>query len=310
MRSAVVTGANSFIGYRLCKILAENDWKVYAVIRRDNANNTILNTYQNIKFVRCSMQDYKNLDKYIPGKCDVGIALAWNGTRGADRNNEQLQKENLHCSIECLESFIRLGCTKILTAGSQAEYGQWTKPRKVTEEDECKPNTEYGRYKHAFYCKALEMCKKKHISLVEPRFFSLYGDDDTEKTMIVSTIRNMMQNKPCELTECVQLWDFLYVDDAIKALYKLIESEKANGVYNFGSGISKPLKEFILEMKTLTKSSSVLKFGAVPYPVTGIVHTNPSIEKLCSDISWKPEVSFSEGINKVIRKQRNMLSQK
>ena len=39
------------------------------------------------------------------------------------------------------------------------------------------------------------------------------------------------------------------------------------------------------------KSSSVLNYGAIPYPSTGMVNVNPDIEKLKS-IGWKPEVTF------------------
>lgn len=301
MKRVIITGANSFIGYRLCKILTEKGYFVFAVIRKDNVNNHILNNCSNLKLIYAEMENYKNLDKLIQEKCDIGIAVAWNGTRGSDRNNESMQKQNYDLSINCIEAFIRLGCTKILTAGSQAEYGPWLNLKKVTENDKCRPNTAYGRYKLDFYNKAQEICLKKKVTLIEPRFFSLYGEDDSRKTMIISMVHNMLQNKPCKLTECKQLWDFLYIDDAINALFGLIESDDANGVYNFGSGISRPLKEFVIQMKELTKSNSDILFGSVPYPSTGIVNTNPCIEKLCKTINWKPQVSFECGIQKVVK---------
>lgn len=307
MEKIIITGASSFIGYRLCRVLTKNNYKVYAVIRKGNAKKEALLEGKNITIVYSSMENYGELDKLIHESCDVGVALAWNGTRGAERNNEKMQKENFLYSIDCVEAFSHLGCKKIITAGSQAEYGPWFEERKITENDKCNPNTKYGEYKLAFYEKALEICAERNITLVEPRFFSLYGDDDSEKTMIIAMIRNMLQNEPCGLTECKQLWDFLYVDDAINALCKLIESTNAKGVYNFGSGISKPLKEYVIEMANLTHTKSKLNFGLVPYPATGIVNTNPSIKKLEKEIDWKPSISFTEGIRKVIEKQKNIL---
>ena len=306
MKKAIVTGANSFIGYRLCKLLAQNGYFVFAVIRGDNKNNTFLSQHENIKLVYREMKDYGTLDRIIKESVDVGITLAWAGTRGADRNNIKMQEDNKNYSLQCIEAFSMLGCKKILTAGSQAEYGPWFETRKVTEDDICHPNTEYGKNKLDFYNKASEYCYKKKVILIEPRFFSLYGDDDNEKTMIVSIIRNMLQNKPCDLTQGIQLWDFLYVDDAINAVLKLIESPTGGGVYNFGSGISKPLKEYILEMAKITKTKSGLNFGIVPYPETGIVNTNPSIDKLRKDTDWSPTISFSKGIKKVIKRQQKL----
>ena len=308
MKKAVITGANSFIGYRLCRCLSQNGWFVYAVIRKDNANNIVLRKEKNIKIIYSSMKDYDKLDEFIDESCDVGITLAWNGTRGEDRNDVEKQKENFVFSLNCFNTFYRLGCKKIITAGSQAEYGLWTESRKVTETDICKPNTEYGKYKLELYKKAYAFCSEKNITLIEPRFFSLYGDDDSEKTMIIQMVRNMLQNKPCELTQGVQLWDFLYVDDAIEGLNKLIESPSAEGIYNFGSGISKPLKEYVLEMAKIVKTQSSLIFGAIPYPKSGIVHTNPAIDKLCRDAFWKPSICFEEGIKKVIQRQKHILN--
>lgn len=78
--------------------------------------------------------------------------------------------------------------------------------------------------------------------MIEPRFYSLYGPKDFGGALINSTLKKMVDNKFCDLTECVQLWDFLYIDDAIDGLTRLIENGVADGVYNFVSGYSAPLK--------------------------------------------------------------------
>lgn len=307
MKKAIVTGANSFIGYRLCKILSENGYYVYAVLRSINKNNKILEKLNNVKIILMEMQHYKCLNEILKDCCDVGVLLAWNGTRGDDRDNRQKQMHNCWYSEQCVDCFIENGCKTIVTAGSQAEYGIWNKREKLTEDVACKPITEYGKYKYKLYRYASEECEKHHIRLIEPRYFSLYGHDDYEETLIISTILKMLHNRKCELTQCIQLWDFLHVDDAVDALYKLIESEDACGVYNFGSGVARELRDYIMTMYKMTGTHSELKFGAVPYPKTGMVYTNPSVEKLCSSIQWKPQISFEEGIAGIISEKRRLM---
>lgn len=304
MRTVVITAANSFIGYRLCTKMAENGWHVYAVIRRNNYNTKILEKQHNITIIYQEMKNYGKLSKCISENCDVGVMLAWDGTRGKERNEIQRQNENYMYSMECVYSLLELKCKTIVTAGSQAEYGQWNKEKKIKETDCCNPNTEYGKYKLKLYNETLKICEKKGIRVIEPRFFSLYGPDDYVGTMVISMIYNMLHNRPCELTKCIQLWDFLYIDDAINALYKLIISSTAEGIYNFGSGISRQLKEYVILMHRLTKSKSELLFGNIPYPKTGMVNTNPSIEKLKKEIDWVPETTFEDGIKKVIAAQQ------
>lgn len=300
MRIAV-SGATSMIGAAIVNRLLLQGHEVIAIVRKSCKKLDTLNTSDNLTLVSCDMCDYRAINGMINGKIDVAITTAWNGTRGADRNNQKLQQTNLQYSIDFLKEMIRLGCKKFFTAGSQAEYGLWTRQEKLSEDVLPNPNTEYGRYKLQFYEYAKAYCVEHGCTLVEPRFFSLYGPNDFTGTMVMSTLKKMIANKACELTECVQLWDFLYIDDAIDALCMLIASEKAAGIYNFGSGRSAPLKEYIETMMEVTQSKSELHYGAVPYPKTGIVNVNPNIDRL-TELGWIPKVTFIEGMKIMINK--------
>lgn len=294
----VISGATSMIGAALTNKLLENSHEVVAVVRPNTKKTETLINSSNLSIVECDMEDYAELGSLIQGKVDVAFSTAWNGTRGADRNNRELQEGNYNNSVSFLKAMLSKGCHKFLTAGSQAEYGLWTRKEKLKEEVTPTPNTEYGKYKLKFYEYAKDYCKANGCMLIEPRFFSLYGPKDYEGTLVISTIKKMLENKPCELTECIQFWDFLYIDDAVDGLVKLIENDVSAGVYNFGSGYSAPLKEFITEMKKITNSNSELKYGAIPYPATGIVNVNPDVNKLINR-GWAPKVSFTDGIKAI-----------
>lgn len=294
----VISGATSMIGAALTNRLLENNHEIIAVVRPNSKKIVVLKRSPNLSIVECNMEDYSELNNLIQGKVDVAISTAWNGTRGTDRNNEELQIENYKNSISFLEAMIAKGCTRFLTAGSQAEYGLWTKSEKLTEEEIPNPNTQYGVYKLKFYEYAKEYCRSRGCKLIEPRFFSLYGPKDYEGTLVISTLNKMLENKPCELTECIQLWDFLYIDDAIDGLVKLVEDDVPEGIYNFGSGYSASLKEFVEQMKKITNSNSELRYGAIPYPSTGIVNVNPEVKKLMK-CGWIPKIEFKEGIKRI-----------
>lgn len=131
---------------------------------------------------------------------------------------------------------------------------------------------------------------------MSPDFFSLYGEDDYEGTMIISVLKKMLKNEDCMLTECTQMWNFLHIDDAVEAVIRLGESTEAKGIYNLASTDTRPLKEFIIEMKKLTGSDSLLVFGRIPYPKTGAVGFTPVVDKVMYELNWEPKVSFKEGI--------------
>lgn len=294
-----ISGATSMIGSALANELLGQGHEVIAIVRNDCKKLSVLNKSDLLTIVKCDMCDYRTLDILIDGKVDVAVATAWNGTRGKDRSNQKLQKTNLQYNVDFLQAMIHLECNKFITAGTQAEYGLWTKQEKLTENVDPQPNTEYGKYKLAFYEYAKDYCQNHNCVLVEPRFFSLYGPNDYAGTLVISILRKMISNEPCDLTKCIQMWDFLYIDDAVKALCMLIESDNSEGVYNFGSGYSAPLKVFIEKMIAVTHSKSELHYGTVPYPATGIVNVNPDICRL-KGIGWNAQWKFEDGIRTIM----------
>lgn len=292
----VVTGATSFIGKWFVLSAVKTGWDVVAVVRRNSSKLSELKTISNLEIVELNMDEYTQIGE-ITGKCDCFVHFAWNGTRGQERNDQIMQEANYENSIEAIRSMIEAGCKRIITAGSQAEYGSCDGV--ITEETECHPNTQYGIYKLKVFDAVKKLCEENNVSYKEPRFFSLYGPGDYDKTLIMSLISTMKKNEPCALTECIQMWDFLYIDDAIDAVIKLCEQECPDGAYNLGSGDVRILKEYVEEMKEILKSSSQLNYGAISYPETGMVSIFPSVEKIKRETSWKPKVSFREGISHI-----------
>ncbi|WP_461811340.1 NAD-dependent epimerase/dehydratase family protein [Faecalimonas sp.] len=293
----VVTGATSFIGKQFVLSTVKKGWDIVAVVRKNSTKLSDLKRTSNLEIVELDMDEYYQIGK-LTGKCDCFVHFAWNGTRGEERNNQVLQETNYKNSISAIKSIIQVGCGKIITAGSQAEYGCCE--GMITEETKCCPNTQYGIYKLKVFERVKQLCEKNNVSYKEPRIFSLYGPGDYEKTLIMSLIDKMKKNEPCNLTQCVQMWEFLYFDDAVNAIIKLCEQDCPNGVYNLGSGDIRKLQEYVEEIKEILRSSSQINYGVVPYPETGMVSIVPSIDRIKKEISWKPCVSFEEGIKSII----------
>ena len=300
MEKVIITGASSFIGQELIGRLNKERYEIIAVVRHGSSDKIDARLKSQIRIVECDMLEYCGFPSIIK-KCDIFISLAWNGTRGSSRDDAVRQKENYLHSIQALHAAAQMGCRLFMSAGSQAEYGNIN--GMITEETICHPNTEYGRWKLAFYNDAIAFCRKNGISFIEPRFFSLYGENDAETTMVIDIIKKMLANKPCALTKCIQNWDYLYISDAVEGIITLLQPGCEDGAYNFGSGDVRQLKSYVDDMYRITGSHSELQFGAVQYPATGMVSIWPDVEKLRS-AGWMPKTSFDAGIRKVIEKYR------
>lgn len=287
------------IGQKLCEKLLKRGHSVVAVVRRNSDKGKNLPMSEKIEIVYKDMESYETLSESIQGRLDVAILLAWNGTRGSQRSDKEVQAMNLQYNMNAVKQVLKLGCTKVMSAGSQAEYGPWYEEEKQTEDICAKPNTEYGKYKLKFYEDASAYCRKNEVTFVEPRFFSLFGPSDYEGTLVMSLLKKMTHNEVCQMTEGKQMWDFLYIDDAIEALFFLIEKDDVEGIYNLGYGEAFPLKDFIQKMYQITNSRSELQYGSVPYPSSGMVSINPSVVKL-KRLGWYPKVTFEEGIRTIL----------
>ncbi|MDD3048712.1 MAG: NAD(P)-dependent oxidoreductase [Bacilli bacterium] len=305
MKNIIITGATSFIGLNLINKLLEKDYNIFAIVRNNSSNINKLPKSKKLQTIELNMNEVSKLNNIIKEKCDIFVHLAWDGTRGKTRDDKELQEKNYQYSIDAINVSQKLGCDTFVGAGSQAEYGLYN--CEVSELTPCNPVTEYGKAKLKLCNDGYSLCKKNNISFKWPRFFSLYGIEDYEGMLIISMIDKMLLNEAVNLTECVQMWNYLYIKDAIKALIKLIESKDLEGIYNFGSNDTRELKKYIEELTDILQTKSEIIYGAVPYPNTGMVSIHPNIKKLEKEINWKPEISFEEGIKEVILSRRKKL---
>lgn len=297
MRKVILAGATSFIGMNLISELYGRGYDITALIRPNSKNKHKIECFGNIKIVEIEMSEYKHLNEYIDYiRGSIIINLAWEGTRGSERDDHFMQKKNYEDALSAIKNFVDNGCEMIINAGSQAEYG--FHEGIIFEDTECRPVTEYGKYKLKLYNESYDYCKKNNIKFVEARFFSLYGPGDSENTMIISILNSMIKNKACKLTECTQIWNFLHIRDAVRGIRTLIENECESGAYNFGSLDTRELKSFIEEMYYLSNSKSKMFYGSIDY-TNGVLHLAPNITKLMNT-GWKPEIKFEDGIVEMI----------
>lgn len=292
MKKIVITGATSFIGRHLIHEMNNKNYKIYAVIRKNSNKKELINKINNIEIIELDMENIDLLDNYIKEECDTFYHFAWNGTRKEERDNKDIQMQNVSNSLKALEMAKKLHCKSFFAAGSQAEYG--IQNEKVNEESICNPLSEYGKSKLEFYNKAKEFCVSNNIRLIEPRFFSLYGPYDNPNTLIMSSIKKMQKNENVELSSCKQLWNFLYIKDAVNLLLKIEENENLNGIFNFASKNTLPLKKFVLELKKILNSSSKIIFNNCE--CNGI---NPDITKI-QKIGFKEKYDFKKGIKEIL----------
>ena len=300
MKNVIITGATSMIGLStLESCLAHNVDKVFAVVRPNSKNLNRLPNDKRITVIECDVDEYSKLQSLIEEQCDVFYHFAWSAT-GAKRNeNIEEQINNIKFTIGAVRVAHACGCKKFVGAGSQAEYGRLDIDR-IGVNSFINQTQPYGIAKYAAGKLAKEESDSLGIDCVWVRIFSVYGKYDKPSTLVSSTISKMKTENRISFTEGVQKWDYLYSKDAGEAFYAIGDKSNGSKVYCLGSGVAKPLKEYIFIMKELINPKVELGFGDIPYGKYPVMNLCADISELQKDTGWKPKINFADGIKRTL----------
>ena len=288
-----ITGASSFIGVELCRYLADNGHKVMAMSRRENEDLNAIAAKGNLRVFRADMQSL--FDKATDVKADVFVHLACAGTSHEERNNPEIQEENVKSALECVRLAKQMGCQLYVDAGSQAEYG--IVPGVLTEDTACNPVSAYGKAKLQMYNKTVALTSEIGLKYIHLRILSVYGEKDHEETLIKSCLRKLKNNEPIVMRSGGQKWNYVYVKDAVRQIAELSLNAYDDDafkfeVYNIASEDTRRLQDFVIKMKDICGSQSELKFGG--YDKEKEINLNPNVMKTKEIVKQLSEWRFEE----------------
>lgn len=295
---AVVTGGTGFIGAALvARILAEGG-AAAVLVRRNSPNLGRLRPHPSLHLVEGDLVDPASFAPTLEGFAPtVFYHLGWLGVGNAFRN-DPAQVANIRITLDMVELAARLGCARWVGTGSQAEYGPVN--RKVDETAPLLPTNLYGASKVAAWALARVAGDLRGMSMAWARVFSTYGPGDAAGWMLVDVIRQLLEGRRPALTLGEQVWDYLYVDDAALALYRLGLAEPVQGAYNLGSGQARSIRSIVELARDLIDHTLPLGFGEVPYRPDQVMHLEADVSKLTLHTGWQPTTSLEQGIGKLI----------
>lgn len=285
-KTAILTGAAGFTGINLVDALIKHEYKVIALVRPGSSHNKRLNGFPNVEIYELNTMDIAGFD-HTRIKGDIFFHLAWHGER--DDSKEQLK--NVEESVELLCLAKKIGCTRFIATGSQAEYGATNDIQKETIE--LNPFSAYGKAKVKACIETREIANDVGIEWVWGRIFSLIGEYEPKNRFFPTLIGTLVNNKELEASSCEQNWDYLDVKDAAIALIKLSERGKTGEIYNIANGNYRPLKDFVEEAKQILESSSKIIYGNRSEP---FISLQPTVEKIVAHTGWTPAIPFEESV--------------
>jgi len=294
MERIIVTGATSMIGVALIKECIRQGIKVLALVRSTSNRMARLPQSDLIQTLHASLEDLEQL--LLPElKYDCFYHFAWENTSKEGRDNPELQLKNINYTMNAVKLAHKYGCKKFIGAGSQAEYGICESV--ITEHTKCSPEISYGICKYAAGKLAGKLCHQLNMICIWGRVFSVYGENDNEGTMIHYAFEQFYKKETAKFSSGTQMWNYLYESDAGKIFYLLGEKCNQNKTYLIAHNVSKPLKEYILDIKQVL--GETFQYDLVQDINKKKVVLNVDTKELNKDIAYYPQIDFISGIKKL-----------
>ncbi len=276
----LVTGHTGFIGTHLVQKL-QGDFTVVT----NSKNNERLNVLEKSQL---SDLDGVGTVVHLAAKTSIPNSIS---------NPYDTYYTNVVGTLNILDYAVRKKINNIIYISTYV-YGQ---PRyiPINENHPISPHSPYNKSKMI----SEKLCKfyseDYNLNVVTLRPFYIYGFSHNS-SFVSSIIRKVINNEKIVLSRKNTQRDFLYVDDFINLVYKiLINFPEGYHVYNVGYGKSYTLEDILEVIGSITNKKIDVQYDSSfrPNDVSMMV---ADINKVVREFEWKPTIDIKEGIRLTI----------
>lgn len=294
----LITGATGFIGSNICNYMLENQHNVYGICRNKSNFEKCYGFKHRVNWINLDDENWQDLFENIG--FDLLIHSAWAGVSASERNDWDIQFSNFKFSKLIFDLAIKNKIKKIISLGSQAEYGVFD--HKVDEDYLPYPTDAYGAVKLMTLYYLRNLANTHFVQWYWLRVFSLMGQNENKTWLLPKVINNLLNNQSIALTKGEQFYDYMHMDDFLMRINLIINSSSnLSGVYNLCSGRSVQIRELILSIaKELSVNESLLDFGSIPYRENQNMFMVGSSEKFDNAFGALPIEPLEQTIMKII----------
>jgi CDP-paratose synthetase len=287
MQTILITGINGFLGSSLAKKLSD----AYHIIGIESSYS------DSRRLAGYNFKTYNLLDPLEKIFSEQKINYIIHTATLFGRNNElvsEIIKNNLLFPVKLIEAAKNNGILGFINTHTALS-------RNINS---------YSLSKSQFLDWLPYFQNEMQIINVLPEHF--YGPEASDTNFVNNMIKKMMANVPSiDLTPGEQCRNFIYIDDIVEAFYLILKNISSLPLYSefyIGSDEILPIKEVVLTIHKLTKSSSVLNFGALPYRENELMQSECNNSKI-RQLGWTLTVKFEIGVKNIIEhyKSKNNL---
>jgi UDP-glucose 4-epimerase len=295
---AIVTGGAGFIGSHMVDLLVSEGFAVRVIDNMTGGHEKNLANHADNKNVTLERCDIRELDPEGPLFENAQFVFHFAGIGDIVPSIERpidYMDVNVQGTVRVLECARAAGVQKFVYAASSSCYGLADVPTK--EDHKIQPQYPYALSKYQGEQAVFHWHQVYGLPANAVRIFNAYG------TRVRTTgaygavfgvfFKQKLAGQPFTVVgDGTQDRDFIYVTDVAKAFYAAATSDKSGEIYNIGAGNPQSVNKLVK-----------LLGGEVVY-----VPKRPGepdctwadITKVTIELDWKPEVSFEDGVAKMV----------
>ena len=276
--SILITGTTGFIGKHLVKKIPD-----YNMAIDQNGKKIDLRIREEVLKIK---------------RADIVIHLAGKIPSEKNYSKNIFFEHNFLGTLNVLEYCIIKKVKKIIFVSSYV-YGNSGK-NPINEKHKIKPHNTYTKSKVL----SEELCKiyakKYKIEIIILRPFNIFGNLQKDNSLISNIIKSIKNDSHITIINKNDKRDYLFIDDLINAIVKLIDYKCKFEIFNVGSGKSYSFENVVQlfekkNKKKIKRKYKISKKNSIP-------KIQADISKIKKEIKWIPRYTLEEGIEKIVSK--------
>lgn len=295
---AVVTGGAGFIGSHMVDLLIEKDYEVRVIDSLVGGREANLAHHANNPALKFEKRDIRS---YMPGDAlFVGAQYVFHFAGIGDivpsiEKPLEYMSTNVQGTVHMLECSREAQVKKFVYAASSSCYGLAEVPTR--ESAPISPQYPYALSKNQGEQAVMHWHKVYGLPVNSIRIFNAYGTRSRTTGAYGAVfgvfLRQKLAGKPFTVVgDGTQTRDFLYVTDVARAFYAAADTERTGGIYNVGAGNPQSVNRLV----ELLGGDTI----HIPKRPGEPDCTWADISKIQNELGWKPEISFEQGVVKVL----------
>ncbi len=202
---------------------------------------------------------------------------------------------NIQGTVKVLEAARAAGAKKIVYAASSSCYGLADTP--TAEDHPIAPQYPYGLSKNLGEQACFHWHKVYDLAVNSVRIFNAYGTRSRTSGAYGAVfgvfLKQKLEGKPFTVVgDGTQHRDFLYVTDVAEAFFAAAETDLVGEIWNLGAGNPQSVNRLV----ELLEGEVVY----IPKRPGEPDCTWADITKITAELDWKSQVSFEEGVSKIL----------